>query len=170
MSRIACCQIDPAIADLAANTELIATEIREAVGAGADIVVLPELATSGYMLADADEARAVALTPASPQFEVWAHAVGDSVAVFGFCEAVGLPTTLAEIGLGEVTEAELMRVADAACATGETIHNEPHEISPMVVAGALKTADAEGRRRKEAARAGKPSASAESSRWHLMVA
>lgn len=90
--------------------------------------------------------------------------------VFGFCEAVDLPTTLADIGLGEITEAELMRVAEAACAAGETIHNEPHEISPMVVAGALKTADAEGRRRKEAARAGKHSASAESSRWHLMVA
>ena len=87
VSRIACCQIDPAIADLAANTELIAAEIHEAVGAGADIVVLPELATSGYMLADADEARSVALTPASPQFEVWASAVGNSIAVFGFCEA-----------------------------------------------------------------------------------
>ena len=90
--------------------------------------------------------------------------------VFGFCEAVNLPTTLADIGLEEITEAELMRVAEAACAAGETIHNEPHEISPMVVAGALKTADSEGRRRKEAARAGKHSASAESSRWHLMVA
>lgn len=90
--------------------------------------------------------------------------------VFGFCEAVDLPTTLADIGLGAITEAELMRVAEAACAAGETIHNEPHEVSPAVVAGALKTADAEGRRRKEAARAGKHSASAESSRWHLMVA
>lgn len=90
--------------------------------------------------------------------------------VFGFCEAVNLPTTFADIGLAQVTDAEVMRVAEAACAAGETIHNEPHEISPAVVAGALKTADAEGRRRKEAARAGKHSASAESSRWHLMVA
>ncbi len=69
MTRIACCQIDPAIADLVANTELIATQIADAVGAGADIIVLPELATSGYMFADADEARSVALTPASPQFD-----------------------------------------------------------------------------------------------------
>ena len=89
MTRIACCQIDPAIADLAANTELIAAQIADAVGAGADIVVLPELATSGYMFADADEARSVALTPASPQFSQWATAVGDSVAIFGFCEDGG---------------------------------------------------------------------------------
>ncbi len=90
--------------------------------------------------------------------------------VFGFCEAVNLPTTLAQIGLADVSDEDLMKVAEAACAKGETIHNEPHEISPEVVLSALKTADAEGRRRREAAREGKPSASAESSRWHLMVA
>ena len=66
MVRIACCQIDPTIGDLAANAELIEAQIREAVGVGADVIVLPELATSGYMFADADEARAVALTPADP--------------------------------------------------------------------------------------------------------
>jgi predicted amidohydrolase len=86
MTRIACCQIDPAIADLAANSALIETTIREAVAAGADVIVLPELATSGYMLADADEARAVALTPASPEFAKWAAAAGDSVVIGGFCE------------------------------------------------------------------------------------
>ncbi|SBW12502.1 glycerol dehydrogenase, NAD [uncultured Alphaproteobacteria bacterium] len=90
--------------------------------------------------------------------------------VFGFCEAVNLPTTLADIGLAEVGEAELMRAAEAACAAGETIHNEPHEINPQVVLWALKTADAEGHRRKTAAREGKTAAIAESSRWHLMVA
>ncbi len=90
--------------------------------------------------------------------------------VFGFCEAVNLPTTLADIGLGEASEAELCKVAEAACAPGETIHNEPHEINPQVVLWALKTADAEGRRRKAVARDGKATAIAESSRWHLMVA
>jgi glycerol dehydrogenase len=67
--------------------------------------------------------------------------------VYDFCEAVGLPTTLAAIGLAGVSDADLMRVAEAACAPGETIHNEPHEISPQTVFWALKTADAEGRRR-----------------------
>lgn len=68
--------------------------------------------------------------------------------VYDFCLDVGLPVTLGEIGLGPVTDAKLERVAEAACAPGETIHNEPHDISPERVVWALKVADAEGRRRK----------------------
>ncbi|WP_299028948.1 glycerol dehydrogenase [uncultured Thermanaerothrix sp.] len=68
--------------------------------------------------------------------------------VYSFCEAVGLPTTLAEIGLAEVSDEDLMRVAEKACAPGETIHNELGEITPQKVLMALKAADAEGRRRK----------------------
>lgn len=86
MTRIACCQIDPAIGDLASNTDLITSAITEAVAAGADVIALPELATSGYMLADADEARSVALTPESPEFSLWSGAVADSIAILGFCE------------------------------------------------------------------------------------
>jgi predicted amidohydrolase len=86
MTRIACCQIAPTIADLDANSALIEAQIVAAVAAGADVIVLPELATSGYMLADADEARSVALTPTSPEFAKWAAAAGDSVVIGGFCE------------------------------------------------------------------------------------
>ena len=68
--------------------------------------------------------------------------------VFGFCESVGLPTTLAEIGLGAVTDAELLQVAEASVADGETIHNEPGSITAASVFAALKTADAVGRARK----------------------
>ena len=68
--------------------------------------------------------------------------------VYAFSEAIGLPTTLAEIGLGEVTDAELLTVAERATAEGETIHNEPVEITPRRVLAAIKVADAEGRRRK----------------------
>lgn len=86
MTRVACCQLDPVIGEVDANTELIAAALTEAVGAGADIIVLPELATSGYMLADAEEARSVALTPDRPEFGQWVAAVDDSVAILGFCE------------------------------------------------------------------------------------
>jgi predicted amidohydrolase len=86
MVRIACCQIDPAIGDLAANAELIATHIRQAVEAGADVIVLPELATSGYMFADAEEARAAALTPDDPAFTKWSAAASGSIVILGFCE------------------------------------------------------------------------------------
>src|SRR5215468_856594 len=86
MVRIACCQIDPTLGDLTVNAEVIAAQIHEAVGVGADVIVLPELATSGYMFADADEARAAALTPADPVFTKWSAAAGDSIVICGFCE------------------------------------------------------------------------------------
>lgn len=67
--------------------------------------------------------------------------------VYSFCESVGLPTTLAQIGLTEVTDEELMKVAKASCKEGETMHNEPIPVNPEMVFSALKTADAEGKRR-----------------------
>lgn len=70
--------------------------------------------------------------------------------VYDFCETVGLPTTLADIGLAEASDADLELVAQTACAPGETIHNEPADVKPETVLWALKTADREGRRRKEA--------------------
>jgi len=68
--------------------------------------------------------------------------------VYSFCEAVGLPTTLAQIGLGEVSDEDLMKAATAACAPGETIHNEPIPVTPSTVFNALKAADSEGHNRK----------------------
>ncbi|WP_243439217.1 glycerol dehydrogenase [Fundidesulfovibrio soli] len=73
--------------------------------------------------------------------------------VYALCEAVGLPTTLADLGLDGVTDHDLLRVGEKACAEGESIHNEPAEISPALVRAALKAADAEGRRRKRQPRA-----------------
>jgi 5-aminopentanamidase len=84
MTRIACCQFAPTLGDLAANAEVIDAEIRAAVVAGAEVVVLPELATSGYMFETVDEARALALTTAD--FANWSAAAGDSIVVGGFCE------------------------------------------------------------------------------------
>ena len=68
--------------------------------------------------------------------------------VYALCGALGLPTTFADLGIGAATEEDLLRVAEKACAPEESIHNEPVEISPALVAAALKAADAEGRRRK----------------------
>ncbi len=68
--------------------------------------------------------------------------------VYSFCESVGLPTTLADIGLEDVSDDELTKVAEATCAEGETIHNEPYPVEPDLVRFALKAADEEGKRRK----------------------
>lgn len=67
--------------------------------------------------------------------------------VFSFCEEVGLPTTLAAIGLTDSTDAELMAVAKLACAHGESIHNEPFPVTPQQVFSALKAVDAIGKQR-----------------------
>lgn len=68
--------------------------------------------------------------------------------VFDFCEAVGLPTTLADIGLKDCSYDDLAKVAELACAPGETIHNIKGGVTPALAAAALQTVDAEGRRRR----------------------
>ncbi|HDM8132332.1 TPA: glycerol dehydrogenase [Vibrio harveyi] len=68
--------------------------------------------------------------------------------VYDFCEKVGLPTTLSQIGLENVSDEDLLAVAEAACAEGETIHNEPRAVTPDMVFAAMKAANAEGLRRK----------------------
>ncbi len=65
--------------------------------------------------------------------------------VLRFSTSVGLPITLAEIGLERITPEMLDRIAVRATAKGETIHNEPFDISPEIVADAIRAADAMGR-------------------------
>jgi glycerol dehydrogenase len=65
--------------------------------------------------------------------------------VLGFCSEVGLPITLAAIGLPELPRDRLDPIARRAAAPGETIHNEPFEVTPDMVADAILAADALGR-------------------------
>lgn len=92
MTRVAACQLAPAIADLPANAEASAAAVRAAVAVGADVVVLPELVTSGYVFSSPEEARGVAVTPEHGAFAAWAAACAargegpSPVVVGGFCE------------------------------------------------------------------------------------
>ncbi len=65
--------------------------------------------------------------------------------VIGFAASVGLPVTLAAIGLAGMSREELMQVARRATAPGETIHNEPFEVTAEMTADAILAADAVGR-------------------------
>ena len=86
--RVACRQLAPAVGDLEANRRLTREAVREAVAAGARLVVLPELSTSGYVFESADEARACAEPASGPALLGWAEeaARGNAVVVGGFCE------------------------------------------------------------------------------------
>ncbi len=75
--------------------------------------------------------------------------------VLEFANRIGLPTSLAEIGLAEVTSEMLDEIAVRSAAPGETIHNEPFTVEPAMVREAILAADAVGRewRRKHRAAA-----------------
>jgi glycerol dehydrogenase len=65
--------------------------------------------------------------------------------VLEFSTEVGLPITLGEIGLADLSSDLLSQIARRATAPGETIHNEPFEVTPDMTADAIRAADALGR-------------------------
>ncbi|MEW5762349.1 MAG: glycerol dehydrogenase [Bacillota bacterium] len=65
--------------------------------------------------------------------------------VLDFAVSVGLPVTLADIGIEDVSEEKLRPVAEASVKEGETIHNEPFPVTAGMVLAALLAADALGR-------------------------
>jgi len=64
--------------------------------------------------------------------------------VLQFCNEVGLPTTLKELNIKEISEEKLMEVAELSCAEGETIYNMPFEVTPQDVYAAILTANTLG--------------------------
>lgn len=71
----------------------------------------------------------------------------ESDTVYAFCEQVGLPTTLADLGLKECDRNRLLQVAEKACAPIESIHHEAGTVTPDKVLHAILAADAIGQRR-----------------------
>lgn len=65
--------------------------------------------------------------------------------IIDWCIELGLPVTLEQLGVKEVTDEKLMEVATAACAPTDTLHNMPFKVTPEKVCAALKAADAYGR-------------------------
>jgi predicted amidohydrolase len=86
--RVACQQIAPVVGGLEHNRRLTREAVREAVAAGARLVVLPELSTSGYVFESPDEARSCAEAADGPALRGWAEeaARGDALVIGGFCE------------------------------------------------------------------------------------
>jgi 5-aminopentanamidase len=87
MTRIVCRQLAPRVGELGPNCELSVQAVRDAVAQGADVVVLPELVTSGYVFQSREEAASMAITHDHELFGFWADAAGGrAVVVGGFCE------------------------------------------------------------------------------------
>jgi predicted amidohydrolase len=89
--EVACCQLAPVVGRFEENVERVRTAVAEAVSAGAQLVVVPELATSGYVFQSADEARASAISADGPVLAGWCFEAGrgSAVVVGGFCELGG---------------------------------------------------------------------------------
>jgi predicted amidohydrolase len=85
--RVACQQLAPVVGDVERNRRLTREAVGSAVAAGAKLVVLPELSTSGYVFESPEEARSCAEPADGPSLEAWSEEVGpDGVVVGGFCE------------------------------------------------------------------------------------
>lgn len=62
----------------------------------------------------------------------------------GFCLSVGLPLTLAELGLRQLTREMAWAIAERAVAAGESAHNEAFEVTAADLVDAIYAADALG--------------------------
>lgn len=86
---VRCHELAPVIGDLDSNVRLIEEAIADAMASRVELLVLPELATSGYHLTPAEATRC-ALTPDTEVFGRWASLLNPAaVLVVGFAEADG---------------------------------------------------------------------------------
>lgn len=70
--------------------------------------------------------------------------------VMSFCGSVGLPMTLAELGLENLAVSRALAIAERAVAAGETAHNEPFTVTAHAIVDALYATDAWSRAFKAA--------------------
>lgn len=61
--------------------------------------------------------------------------------VLDFCETVGLPVCLKDLGTDEIDDELLTAIAEKSCIPDESIHNMPFPVTTDMVKAAIKTAD-----------------------------
>ena len=68
--------------------------------------------------------------------------------IVDFQVAVGLPVTLAEMNMQDVSRKRLLDFAEAVSGTGSFVHNHPFNVTPEMIVSAMVAADSLGNRRK----------------------
>jgi len=68
--------------------------------------------------------------------------------VFSFCKSVGLPTKLADLGIVEIKEDEIAKVAEAACVPTQSTKNMPFTVLPQDVENAIYKVNDIGEKKK----------------------
>lgn len=89
MARVAAVQLAPSVTEPAGNRARAVDAIHDALANGADIVVLPELTTSGYVFETVDEVRAVAIAADDELLLEWSTLAATrdgAVVIGGFAE------------------------------------------------------------------------------------
>jgi 5-aminopentanamidase len=71
VTTVACCQVSLVVGEVEANQQACVSAAERAVDGGARIIVLPELATSGYVFDSKEEARALAEPVSGPTVSRW---------------------------------------------------------------------------------------------------
>jgi 5-aminopentanamidase len=85
---VACAQLAPVFGDTDHNRALAADAIETAARAGAQVIVLPELCTTGYAFADRSQASELGESADGPTLAAWSKLAADHRVVIagGFCE------------------------------------------------------------------------------------
>ena len=112
--RIVCQQLAPTVGDDAANDEATIAAVQDAITRGGDLIVLPELCTSGYVFADASEVEAAAVTLDSPLIREWITALHGTDAIL----VAGIPLREPE----GIANAAVMLDADGVQAVYRKVH------------------------------------------------
>jgi glycerol dehydrogenase len=68
--------------------------------------------------------------------------------IYRYQRAVGLPITLAEVGVDAASDDQLRTIAERTVIPGESSHNEPFPVTADALVSALRAADQLGRQRR----------------------
>ena len=82
--RVALAQVAPHLGEVAANLEMVAERVRAAAAEGADLVVFPELALTGYLLSDL--VPEVAMPATDPRLAALSREAPGALVAIGFVE------------------------------------------------------------------------------------